>query len=163
MSITLHELYDTLSSVQKRLLSYADIEVNEHKILQDDLTFFSSYVYNYVKDDFAIIKSTIYERYSQKRISYYVNLLYHTKKYAETRYSMEMGFDKDQVINGLIDLLHKFFQNDLLNINEDCYYILFDHYAALREWAHNYVRNYAIVIAHMILTKCSDEEEEFEI
>jgi hypothetical protein len=147
------ELVETMTTVQKRLLSYVDIEINEHKILRDDISCFSSYVYEYIKDDFAKVKSSIYEKYSQKRISYYVDLLYHTKEYIELRYSSTTEFNRDQVINGLITLLEKFFQNDILNIDEDCYYIIFDQYALIREWAHNYVHNYAIVIAHMILTK----------
>lgn len=151
MNISEKDLLNTLTFVQKKLLNYADIEINEHKILQDDISKFSSYVYEYICDDFAKIKNDIRNQYSQNNINHYVDLLYHTKKYIELRYSSDTELDPNKMMNDLVELLQKFFENDVLNINEDFYYIIFENYANIQNWMKDYCKNYAIVISHYIL------------
>lgn len=148
--ISQKELYTTLDQVQRKLRSYVDIEINEHKILQDDLNQFTSYVFDYIQDDFEKMKNEIKNRYSRDHIYHYVDLLKHNRNYIELRYSSEQMIDKNKMIDDLTQLLQKFFENDVLNINEDFYYIIFENYPEIQYWMKIYCKNYSIIISHYI-------------
>jgi hypothetical protein len=153
MFVTQNDLFQILQQVQTKLRSYVDIEISEHKILQDDLNQFTSYVYDYTKDDFAKMKEEIKLRYSRENIYTYVELLQHNRDYITLRYSSEDQMDQSKMIEDLTQLLQRFFENDVLNINEDFYYIIFENYQTIQSWMKDYCRNYAIIISHYIFTK----------
>jgi hypothetical protein len=140
----------TLVIVQERLRSYVDIEIEEHKVLYSNLDDFSRYVYEYLQNDFAKFKIAVKERYSQEGILHYVELLKHNRKYIELRYSSEEQVPHSKIISDLTELLQRFFENDLLYIDEDCFYIILESYPMIQEWVKSYVRNYSIIIAHYI-------------
>ncbi len=148
--IGVHEVRQTLAGVQERLRSYVDIEIEEHKVLYSDLDDFSRYVYTYLQNDFEKMKEVIKRRYSQEYISHFVELLQHNRKYVELRYSSEEQVPLSKIIADLTELLQRFFESDLLHIDEDCFYIILESYPVIQEWVKSYVRNYSIIVAHYI-------------
>ncbi len=144
------DLYSTLERAQERLKSYYDIDPCDHRILRENIESFTSYVFEYIKDDFAKIKAEIQSTYSQERIYEFVEKLKHNRDYIEQRYGSEDVVDDAKKIHDLTQLIQIFFENDIYNLNEDCYYLLFDDYPEIQKWAKNYLKHYSTIIAHLI-------------
>ena len=149
MAISHQSLFQTLSAIQMNLRSF---EEDDHSILQEDIHTFTHKVYEYVKNDFEEVKKSIRKQYSQEQICEYVNILQHNYDYICKRYSKEDSIQNEKIMSDLVELLKMFFENDILNIHEEFYYILFEHYSELRNWAKEYCNHYSIIVAHYIVS-----------
>ncbi len=152
----INEVYNKIHIVKENLMKFADIEVDEHKILSTQFDIYVNELYTYIQNDFAKVKNDIRNEYSQEHIDKYVTQLSHIYDYVKVQCSSEEINTKDYasfVNEHLTKMLEQYFEHNVYNFNEDYYYILFENYNGLKTWLKTYIRNYAIIVAHYMIEK----------
>lgn len=154
MCENIKQVYLKISSVKENLIKFADIEIDEHKILNTQFDTYVDEVYTYIQNDFSKVKNDIRNQYSQENITKYMEQLSHMYDYVKVQCSSEDMNNKDYssfVNEHLTKMLEQYFEHNVYNFNEDFYYILFENYNGLKTWLKTYIRNYSIIIAHYII------------
>lgn len=154
MSLHINEVYSKINNVKENLMKFADIEVDEHKILSTQFDIYVNELYTYIQNDFLKVKNDIRNEYSEEHINKYVTHLNHIYDYVKVQCSSEEINNKEYnsfITKHIIKILEQYFEHNVYNFNEDYYYILFENYNGLKTWLKIYIRNYAIIIAHYII------------
>jgi hypothetical protein len=147
----IHEVYSKISIVKENLMKFADIEVNEHKILNTTFDIYVNELYTYIQNDFSKVKNDIRYHYSQENINKYIMELSHIYDYVKVQCSSEHKDHDTFVKEHLTKMLEVYFEHNVYNFNEDYYYILFENYNGLKTWLKTYIRNYAIIVSHYMI------------
>ncbi len=151
MSSHINEVYTKMSNVKENLMKFADIEVDEHKILHTQFDIYVKELYTYIQNDFFKVKNDIRNHYSQEHINKYILELRHIYDYVKVQCSSEHKDYDSFVKEHLTKMLEVYFEHNVYNFNEDYYYILFENYNGLKTWLKTYIRNYALIVSHYMI------------
>lgn len=148
----IHGLRDTL----RKYKDYEDIFASpDENPLERDMEGFCAKIHILMENQFQGVKDAVQAEYSRENIPKYVGFLSHNLEYVRRRFDSETVVDDGRLYTGLVEIIRTYLEYHLYDLDgerDGLFWILFDQFPEVRTWAKEYVRNYAIIVTHCILS-----------
>ncbi len=162
MAATQSAILEKICGLRDTLRKYTDYEEifasPDQNPLEQDMEGFCEKIHRLMENQFQGVKDAVQAEYSRDHIPKYVGLLSHNLEYVRRRFDSETVVDNSRIYAGLVEIVRTYLEYHLYDLDGDgnsdgngVYWILFDQFPEVRNWAKEYVRNYAIIVTHSII------------
>ena len=144
-------MVDCFRETHQRLLSLQE-SPSKHPILRTPEDVFCRTLESYIASDFAKVKREIGEQFPRERALDYVEKYSYLYEYVQTRYpSTDYEVSPESKMNDVRQLVYKIAFHQMMEVNDDYFYILFDYYPALQAWASEFAWKFSEPVTLMIV------------
>jgi hypothetical protein len=105
----------------------------------------------YQANEFAKVKQEVTDYFTRERVAFYAEKYKYLYHYIQMRYPSDYIMSEEGRMNALRQLIYKLIVNQMLAINDDYYYVLFEYYSTLFEWGREFAWIYSHPITLMII------------
>jgi hypothetical protein len=163
MAATQSAIFEKMCGVRDILRKYIDYEEifasPDENPLERDMEGFCAKIHRLMENHFQCVKDAVQAEYSRDHIPKYVGLLSHNLEYVRRRFDSETVVDDGRLYAGLLEIIRTYLEYHLYDLDgggdrdgNGVYWVLFDQFPEARTWAKEYVRNYAIIVTHCVLS-----------